>query len=636
MNIFIYSLKGTMFNLRLIEKNDLGIDQAVNFKSWADFSIDTNQNYSVPDLVYPKLFNEKDLGVNILSYSKVKDDFVIVKLSNYDAINNINDLNFIGQLTGDTFPLLKMVGLLDLIKKSFNNDKVVDFEVRISKNEVLKYSFHFKTYCEGNFFFLISKNIKTHNIRTQKHNKVFKNYSQGIFFIQNKKIILKNQAFLRMEQDNNYLKPFTFKDIQFKDISNGEWLRIYNELINRDRLFFEDIIVYNNPITQDKAFFNAYFSPFTRNDVPGVKVNCVNVTREILARIKYNEFLENLRIVQGIGKFAIMFRTREEFINYSSEIYNILEIPDPSIIPEGADVLDDYVPLNIKNAFYSFVNNSNSKNDSLSFTYPVTTFKGNKKYLTSNLFYVSSDVGNPNLDYIISVIQDITSSVNNRGEIIEANNDLQKLLQDKEVLINEVQTRINSNLNIIINSLDLDLKYYKNNPDLVIQNSINRINSIALIHEYIYKSDNLNSLNIHDFIKSEVNYILNRHYLQYIDRVLDVENIEINMNNIVPLGLIINELIHNSIKHAFDEEFDKALIKIKFYKKNDEYNLIVSDNGKGLPEGFNILKSENTSGFTIVNSLVSQINGELIQIDNLNGCTLKIVYPVNEYDEGVL
>ena len=70
-----------MFNLRLIEKNDLGIDQAVNFKSWADFSIETDQNYSVPDLVYPKLFNEKDLGVNILSYSKVKDDFIIVKLS---------------------------------------------------------------------------------------------------------------------------------------------------------------------------------------------------------------------------------------------------------------------------------------------------------------------------------------------------------------------------------------------------------------------------------------------------------------------------------------------------------------------------------------------------------------------------
>ena len=91
--------------------------------------------------------------------------------------------------------------------------------------------------------------------------------------------------------------------------------------------------------------------------------------------------------------------------------------------------------------------------------------------------------------------------------------------------------------------------------------------TVLLIHEYIYKSDNLNSLNIHDFIKSEVNYILNRHYLQYIDRVLDVEDIEINMNNIVPLGLIINELIHNSIKHAFDEEFDKALIKIKFYKK---------------------------------------------------------------------
>ena len=126
-----------------------------------------------------------------------------------------------------------------------------------------------------------------------------------------------------------------------------------------------------------------------------------------------------------------------------------------------------------------FVNNSNSKNDSLSFTYPVTTFKGNKKYLTSNLFYVSSDVGNPNFRLYYQCCSDITSSVNNRGEIIEANNDLQKLLQDKEVLINEVQTRINSNLNIIINSLDLDLKYYKNNPDLVIQNGINRINSIA-------------------------------------------------------------------------------------------------------------------------------------------------------------
>ena len=118
-------------------------------------------------------------------------------------------------------------------------------------------------------------------------------------------------------------------------------------------------------------------------------------------------------------------------------------------------------------------------------------------------------------------------------------------------------------------------------------------------------SDNLNSLNIHDFIKSEVNYILNRHYLQYIDRVLDVENIEINMNNIVPLGLIINELITNSIKHAETTNNRPLFLELNTTKKDKNIEIIYSDNGIN----FKSITNPNSLGLYIIDGMINQISG---------------------------
>ena len=102
----------------------------------------------------------------------------------------------------------------------------------------------------------------------------------------------------------------------------------------------------------------------------------------------------------------------------------------------------------------------------------------------------------------------------------------------------------------------------------------------------------------------------------------------VDINTTVPLGLIVNELVTNSMKHAFPEAVNGE-IKIEFYKKDDLFTLIVADTGVGFPEGIDF-RNTASLGLQLVNNLVSQIDGELT-LDNSHGTQFKITFKEVEY-----
>ena len=201
-------------------------------------------------------------------------------------------------------------------------------------------------------------------------------------------------------------------------------------------------------------------------------------------------------------------------------------------------------------------------------------------------------------------------------------------LKEKEVLLKEVHHRVKNNMQIISSMLGLQSTYVKNEYfNDVLKDCQNRIKSMALIHEKLYQSDNMARIIISEYVDTLLSYLKNSYTSNNISiNYKMLKNISFNLDIAIPLGLIINELITNSLKHAFLKDkqgnIDLSINKID----ENTYMLMIKDNGIGLPNNFDI-NNTNTLGLQLVKVLVEQING-ILEINNDNGATFKITFKI--------
>lgn len=209
----------------------------------------------------------------------------------------------------------------------------------------------------------------------------------------------------------------------------------------------------------------------------------------------------------------------------------------------------------------------------------------------------------------------------------QAEEQIKESLKQKEILLNEIHHRVKNNLQLISSLLRLQSKNIKDNKILdIFRANQNRIRSMALIHEKLYKSKDLIRIDFSDFIGKLTAPLLSiyRNEMQDIDLKLEVEDIFLDVNKAIHCALIINELVSNSLKHAFRGR-KKGEIRVKMeVDEEDEYTLIVSDTGNGLPEGFDFRKTE-TLGLQLVMDLTSQLDGK-IELGRGKGAEFNIVF----------
>ena len=206
-----------------------------------------------------------------------------------------------------------------------------------------------------------------------------------------------------------------------------------------------------------------------------------------------------------------------------------------------------------------------------------------------------------------------------------------QLLQDKEMLMKEIHHRVKNNLMVISSLLSLQSKYIKDEESKeIFRESQNRAQSMALIHERLYRSTDMKSIDFADYIRSLTRDLFNTYSTQLgrVDLKMDVEDVEVDINNAVPLGLIINEMVTNSLKYAFPDDRE-GTISISFYKEKDEYLLEVRDDGIGIPEEFEVEKNDSL-GMMLINSLTSQISGQL-EMERSPGTTFRIKFKDPEF-----
>jgi len=215
-------------------------------------------------------------------------------------------------------------------------------------------------------------------------------------------------------------------------------------------------------------------------------------------------------------------------------------------------------------------------------------------------------------------------------EVAKKNIIINKTLAEKEVLFKEIHHRVKNNLQVISSILSLQERYLKNPKAIAaIRDSQHRIDAISLIHQKLYTDENITAIKIKDYIDDLAFSIIDSLETggKKVKYSSSIENILLEVDTVTPIGLILNELIINSIKH--NSTTDTLHLQINLNKKEEVLVLIVSDNGTGVPEDFDFTKTDSY-GMKLIQSLSKKLKAD-IKFKNKNG--LEVVINIHKFKE---
>lgn len=224
---------------------------------------------------------------------------------------------------------------------------------------------------------------------------------------------------------------------------------------------------------------------------------------------------------------------------------------------------------------------------------------------------------------LVYVASDIT-------ERKKAEQQVNKSLKEKEILLAEIHHRVKNNLAVISGLLQMQIWETKSEAaETALRDSQLRVQSIALVHEKLYQSENLSYIEFDKYIRDLLQAISST----YMDNSADIsiqtafDKVILNVNQAIPCSLLMNELVINAYKHAFGTQ-KKGTIFLEMNQKNKSIYLTVRDNGAGFPEEFSF-KNKKSLGMSLINTLVNQLGAEL-KMYNKNGAVFEMVFDQEE------
>ncbi len=228
--------------------------------------------------------------------------------------------------------------------------------------------------------------------------------------------------------------------------------------------------------------------------------------------------------------------------------------------------------------------------------------------------------------YVDGKLEEVSCLMYDNTERKQIDRKIRDSLKEKEVLLQEVHHRVKNNLQVISSILNLQSSYVSDPSTLdILQESQNRIKSMSFIHETLYRTTDFSSINFSEYIKSLSHNLIQSYRLQNctVDFVADIDTIEMSIDQSIPCGLIVNELVSNALKYAYkDRKKGKLIIELK--EKGNQVSLKISDDGVGLPENFKYEKNDSL-GVQLVYSLTEQLDGT-IEVNSEKGTSFLITF----------
>lgn len=226
-------------------------------------------------------------------------------------------------------------------------------------------------------------------------------------------------------------------------------------------------------------------------------------------------------------------------------------------------------------------------------------------------------------------VQRILTVAENITERKESENRIRESLREKETLLREIHHRVKNNMQLVSSLLSLQADSSDNHElENIFRTLQSRIFSMSLVHEKLYHYEQFSKINFREYIKeliAEIQKTFNDdETCRSVVFNLNLDNEYLSIERAIPCGLILNELVTNSFKHAFNKSGD-SLINIGFIKTEDGgFSLSVRDNGSGLPEDFDMLKSESM-GMVLLRELTNQLHGRIL-LNSGGGTEFRIIF----------
>lgn len=230
-----------------------------------------------------------------------------------------------------------------------------------------------------------------------------------------------------------------------------------------------------------------------------------------------------------------------------------------------------------------------------------------------------------NVDEVLVTLIDVTEVINQRAQ-------LQESVKEKSTLLQEIHHRVKNNLAIIVSMLQLQVFQSGNEEEKnKLMDAQNRIKSIAMVHELLYSTDEFNKINLAAYYENLLESIKNNlaggevHFK--VSHKLDIKLESLNINQAIPLGLLINELVTNTLKYAFPCKKEDAFINLKIHRREESIYVEYEDNGVGFDITHDTFKSG--LGLQIIDSLLSQLEADY-EIETKQGFKLRFNFPFGQ------
>jgi len=358
---------------------------------------------------------------------------------------------------------------------------------------------------------------------------------------------------------------------------------------------------------KDRSLFISLLSASVLRNEVGEAIGAMGVSRDITTSKKAEEELRlseerhraiydqayiGIARIAKMGRFLLVNQRLSDMIGYSpEELYKktFYELVLESEVESSLQSWDDLLSGKIAN-----------------FSKEQTYVRNDGRLINANVTVSLVRDANDAPNYFVAVFEDIT-------ERRENDKRLQDSLREKEVLLKEVHHRVKNNMQVISSILNLQSSYIDDEKALsILRESQDRIKSMSFVHESLYQSDTLSEVNFAEYIRN----IATNLYHSYgrpqggIHLQFDLEPVFINLDTSIPCGLVINELVSNALKYAFEGR-KKGTIGIHLSRLNERMlRLRVEDDGVGLPENFDVETAESL-GLQLVTTLATQVSGTL-------------------------
>ena len=457
----------------------------------------------------------------------------------------------------------------------------------------------------------------------QKYRHLVENSLQGIVIVQDFKIVYSNPAFSKitgytveelLEFDSSKLINLVHPDDQ--ELVWGNFRKRMSGIDIPPHYKFKGM-------TKDgrQKILDLYASIIDYDGRPALQALFLDITDQIDAEEKLKHrtrLIETIVDSLPIG-IAVNETDTGKNIFINNELKNILGLSEDEIL-NVEKILAKSIrdKSNIKNGSRDGVKIDTAANqENLTWdNIEILTASGDKKFITAKMIPLHEQ------KLTIFTLHDITDR-------LKTEKYLQNSVIEKEILLREVHHRVKNNLQTVSSLLDLQAESITEPKSVeAFRSSQSRIKSMALIHERLYKSENLSKIKACEYIKNLVEYLEGTYQSpsRDIEITTEIADLYLNLDVAIPCGLIINELVSNSMKYAFPQNHN-GKIKVSLQSDNKEnLALTITDNGIGIPLNFKTVNPQSL-GLELVKLMAKQLNGKMA-IDGTSGTVISIVFPL--------